>query len=166
MLCSASLDRLRSEERSRVDSAASSATSREFDRRLRLHYGCRQGSEVRRSIRKILQARGIQSRGIDRYALRPSHCSEHGGDFNDIQFAYATRIYARFVDAGPSHRIPHSDSIRGLAPTGYEHPIEYRSCADYSLGICGPARLLSGWSNNRTIRCDYRDHLVRRFKLN
>ena len=117
-----------------MDSATSSATSRKFER-LRLHYGCRQESEVRRSIRQILQTRGIQSRGIDRHALRPSHCSEHGGDFNDIQFAYATRIYARFMDAGSSHRIPHCDSIRGLAPTRCEHSIEYRTCAEYNLAF-------------------------------
>ena len=43
-----------------MDSATSSATSRKFER-LRLHYGCRPESEVRRSIRQILQLVGYKA---------------------------------------------------------------------------------------------------------
>src|ERR1700730_2262740 len=62
---------------------------------------------------------GLQERGIDWNAVRSSDRAEHDGHSDDVQSVFQTRMHARPVGAGSSHRIPHFDSLRGLAPAGY-----------------------------------------------
>src|SRR5260370_33215866 len=107
--------------------------AQESKRSADLYSGSRSRPQICSRFKKLLRACGLRGQGPDWNALRPLNRAEHDRHSNDARSLVQTWIHARPLDAGTSHGIPYFDSIRGLAPTGYEHPSEYRTGADLRL---------------------------------